>query len=78
MNKEKTPVETVSKETKKPELKKLQDSDLMPYGKYKGSKMIDVPASYLMYLYDNKMCSDNVKIYIEENKEVIEKELKEK
>ncbi len=30
----------------------LKDSDLMGFGKYKDSKIVDVPASYLIWLYD--------------------------
>lgn len=52
-------------------LEPLTDSSLMPTGKHKGDKMIDVPATYLMYIYDNDMCSLLVQHYIEENMEVI-------
>jgi hypothetical protein len=31
----------------------LEDDDLMPFGKYKGEKMSDVPASYLHWLWTN-------------------------
>lgn len=30
----------------------MTDQDLMPFGKYKGEKMEDVPASYLLWLRD--------------------------
>jgi uncharacterized protein (DUF3820 family) len=30
----------------------LTDNDLMPYGKYQGIKMQEVPASYLIWCYD--------------------------
>lgn len=42
----------------------LTDNSLMPYGQHQGSKMIDVPASYLIWLYDNKKCSGSVWDYI--------------
>lgn len=31
---------------------KLTDESLMPFGKHKGEKMANVPASYLLWLYD--------------------------
>lgn len=30
----------------------MEDSDLMPFGKYKGIEMINVPASYLIWLHN--------------------------
>jgi len=54
--------------------KTFQDDDLMPYGKYKGVKMANVPASYLIWLYDNNKAANSVKFYIEENMEVLRNE----
>jgi uncharacterized protein (DUF3820 family) len=34
---------------------KLEDLSLMPFGKYKGTPMQDVPASYLHWLWNNGM-----------------------
>jgi len=31
----------------------MQDDDIMPFGKHKGEKMANVPASYLIWLYEN-------------------------
>ena len=31
----------------------MKDTDLMPFGKYKGKPMSDVPASYLIWLRDD-------------------------
>lgn len=45
---------------------KLDDNSEMPFGKHKGMKMIDVPASYLLWLYDNDLKDGNVKDYIED------------
>ncbi|WP_071146711.1 putative quorum-sensing-regulated virulence factor [Bacteroides ihuae] len=63
---------------------KLTDESLMPFGKYKGKKMANVPASYLMWLYDEwtlpnpRFGSINreVKEYIEDNLDVIQEEIK--
>ncbi len=55
---------------------KLSDDSLMPFGKYKGTKMANVPASYLRWLYDNNKCNGSVKDYIEDNLDVIDVEIK--
>jgi uncharacterized protein (DUF3820 family) len=55
----------------------LTDDCLMPWGKYKDTPMIDVPADYLLYMYKSKKCCNLVKAYIEDNKDVLIKELKE-
>jgi len=57
-------------------IKPLEDSDLMPSGKYKGDKMIDIPAKYLLYVYENNMCSNRVRDYIKENLNVIRDQAK--
>lgn len=54
----------------------LTDESPMPFGKFKGEKMANVPASYLMWLYDNGKCSGNVKEYIENNMDVLQIEIK--
>jgi len=54
---------------------KLTDSSLMPWGKFKGDKMINVPASYLLWLYDSGKCSNDVKEYIKDNLDVLKKEI---
>lgn len=57
---------------------KLTDNDFMPWGKYKGDKMANVPASYLLWLYENNKCSGEVKEYIKDNLEFLKLELKKK
>ena len=59
-------------------MKKLTDESPMPYGKYKGRPMEDVPADYLIWLVDNQRASPEVMGYVEENREVLNKEIKEK
>lgn len=51
---------------------KFTDSSLMPFGKYKDIRLIDVPASYLLWLYENDKAG-NVKSYIEDNLDAIKK-----
>lgn len=55
---------------------KLKDDSLMPYGKYSGRQMADVPANYLLYLYDEKICYGSVKEYIFDNLDVLRLEVK--
>lgn len=49
----------------------MKDTDLMPYGKYKGEKMANVPASYLIWLYENNKCFGEVLKYISDNMDVL-------
>ena len=60
-------------------MEQLEDDSLMPWGIHKGKKMEKVPAAYLLWLYDNKKCGEgNVKDYIIDNLDVLEKEKKER
>lgn len=60
----------------------LTDNDFMPSGKYSkagsegATKMIDVPAKYLLYVYENNMCNARVAKYIKDNLEVIKEQIK--
>jgi uncharacterized protein (DUF3820 family) len=51
-------------------VKNLSDIDPMPFGKFKGKPMQDVPSSYLHYLWQNGLKDDkqsNVADYIRRN-----------
>jgi uncharacterized protein (DUF3820 family) len=56
----------------------LHDASPMPYGAHKGKRMIDVPAPYLLALFDKQMFSapggEQVKAYIIDNMDVLKKE----
>lgn len=54
----------------------MKDTDKMPFGQHKGTAMINVPGSYLIWLYDNGKCYGDLKKYIEDNMEVLKKEAK--
>ena len=54
----------------------LTDESLMPFGKHKNIKMADVPAGYLLWLYDNDLKDGDVKTYIEDNMDVLKSEFK--
>jgi len=56
----------------------LTDESLMPFGAHKGKPLIDVPASYLIWLYDNNKTGKELKEYIEDNMQVLKQELKKK
>lgn len=56
-------------------MKPLDDLSLMPFGKYKGTLMQDVPASYLHWLWTNGLDKNSdVADYIKRNKEALKKE----
>ena len=59
-------------------MKVLSDSDPFPFGKYKGTPMEKVPARYLDWLIDQPWISrwPAIEEYIERNRAVIDKELK--
>ena len=54
----------------------LTDKSIMPWGKHQGKEMANVPADYLLWLYDNNKCSGDVKAYIEDNIDVLKSEIK--
>lgn len=54
----------------------MEDNSIMPFGKYKGEKMIDVPADYLLWLYENNKSKGELKAYIEDNLDVIKDQIK--
>lgn len=53
---------------------KIDDNSLMSFGQYKGQKMANVPASYLLWLDDQPWLKPDLKAYIKENKDVLAKE----
>ena len=59
-------------------MKKLTDTDPMPFGKHKGEAMQDVPARYLHYLWTNGMSYEweisSVGQYIHDNLEPLKQE----
>lgn len=50
----------------------FNDQSLMPFGKHKRKKMEDVPASYLLYLWNDGVQHPDVRAYIEENLSVLQ------
>jgi uncharacterized protein (DUF3820 family) len=53
----------------------LTDEDPMPFGKYKGQRMADVPASYLAWLKDQGCSHPQLSAYIRNSWSAILSEL---
>jgi len=53
----------------------MNDNDIMPFGKFKGLKMANVPAKYLLYFYNANKCRGALKEYIKYNLEALELEV---
>jgi uncharacterized protein (DUF3820 family) len=56
--------------------KPFDDQTPMPFGKYTGKKLIEVPAHYLIWLHENNKCFGELKKYIEDNMDVLKQEVK--
>ncbi len=56
----------------------LNDSSKMPFGKYTGIRLANVPADYLIWIYENKKCTAEVEAYIKDNLDALKKEVEEK
>ena len=54
----------------------LNDNSIITFGKHKGSKLIDVPAAYLLWLYGEGKCFAELKAYIEDNMDALKLEAK--
>ena len=54
----------------------MNDNSIMPYGKHKGTKLANVPAQYLIWLYENTTIKDKgLEAYIADNLDVLKQEL---
>ena len=53
----------------------MTDNSIMPFGKFKGEKMANVPSEYLLWLFENNKCTPEVAKYIADNIEVIKSEI---
>jgi len=54
----------------------MNDESIMPFGKYRGEKMANIPPDYLLWLYDNSKCYGEVRKYIADNLDVLLAEIK--
>lgn len=55
---------------------RFDDNSKMPFGKYQGYKLGNVPPEYLIYILENNYCFGSLKEYIERNKETLQNEIK--
>jgi uncharacterized protein (DUF3820 family) len=55
--------------------KPLTDNDIMPFGKYKGKALINVPAKYLLWLYNDGCDHPGLRQYLNENLDALNKEV---
>ena len=53
----------------------MTDESIMPFGKYNGEKMANVPPDYLLFIYDNGRLFGGVAEYIKENLDVLKAEI---
>lgn len=53
----------------------MTDNSVMPYGKYKGVKIANIPADYLIWIFENNKCTPEVAKYIGENIDVLKTEI---
>lgn len=56
----------------------MGDYDLMPFGKYKGYELGDVPAEYLLEILRSGEAQGELKEYIQDVKEILEVEVQAK
>ncbi len=54
------------------------DNTIMPFGKFVGEKLANVPAWYLIFIYKKNKCFGIIKQYIKDNLDVLEKEVNKK
>lgn len=50
----------------------------MPWGMHQGKQMMDVPADYLVWLFENNKVNGAVKRYIEQNMDTLKLEIDQK
>lgn len=54
----------------------MTDTTIMPFGKYKGEALVNMPAEYLLWLLDNGKCVGALRQYIVDNKDGLHSELR--
>ena len=53
----------------------LTDESPMPWGMHQGKPMTEVPAEYLVWLFENNKVNGDVKRYIQTNLEVLKMQI---
>lgn len=49
----------------------MDANSIMPFGKYKGKKLSEVPDNWFVWMYDHKKLSGNLKLYAETTIEIL-------
>jgi uncharacterized protein (DUF3820 family) len=57
-------------------MNKLTDQSIMSFGKYKGHKLANVPAEYLIFIYNEYSLQAPLKQYIADNLRGLKQEVK--
>lgn len=71
------PNEPQPKKEKKPRIPPvITDETIMTYGKHRGKEFQEIPADYLIWLYEETDCPLNIKTYVEDNMDVLEAEIR--
>ena len=53
----------------------MDDNTIITFGMHKGKKLANVPAGYLIWLYESGRAKGELRQYIEENMDVLKTEL---
>lgn len=53
----------------------MTDESEMTFGKHKGIKLANIPADYLIWLYENVQLDNDLKAYIKDNEAGLRKEI---
>lgn len=61
----------------KPIQEELTDESIITFGTHKGKKLANVPARYLIFLYEQGKLPDNLKSYIIDNWALLKKQERE-
>lgn len=54
----------------------FNDNSIMPFGKYMGKRMVEIPAHYLIWLFNQGCQHEEVRRYILDNMQALIKEIK--
>lgn len=54
----------------------LTDRSLIWFGKYKGYALANIPAEYLLWIYDNLKIREDLKRYIDDHRKILQQEKK--
>lgn len=53
----------------------MTDKSIMPWGKYQGQALANIPDSYFLWLYEANKAHGQLRVYIEDNLAAIKKNI---